>query len=331
MFEVYLGESLFHGFRQPQNRLVEMFHSGTPVTVKDHVYSQVSQDKSHLRILISTIAFGMGVNCKKIRRVIHFGPSKSIEMYVQECGRAGRDGLQSVCVLLYNGLLMYNCKYDIKQYIQLQECRRKWMMQQFECKSECSNVQLHNCCDICQSRCDCGNCSSIWSPTISADAKDQPMIMIGSLAHTPTQCLRAVTSSQKEELSRQLWSLRQRLFRDVDCTTAISCPSVLFEFNSYHIEQVVQNCHSIFTIADVLHHVEIWRDCYAVGILNVLMEVFGDITDVPDLLEMEVDITNYSDWSNIRDDSTFISMLDSKDMANYSFLIETDSSFNDTV
>ena len=37
--------------------------------------------------LICSVAFGMGVNCKKVRRVIHFGPSKSVELYVQECGR----------------------------------------------------------------------------------------------------------------------------------------------------------------------------------------------------------------------------------------------------
>ena len=60
---------------------------------------------SHLQVLIATIAFGMGVNCKGVRRVIHFGPSKNIEQYVQESGRAGRDGEDSTCIILYNGLL----------------------------------------------------------------------------------------------------------------------------------------------------------------------------------------------------------------------------------
>ena len=62
---------------------------------------------SHLQVLIATIAFGMGVNCKGVRRVIHFGPSKNIEQYVQESGRAGRDGEDSTCIILYNGLPKY--------------------------------------------------------------------------------------------------------------------------------------------------------------------------------------------------------------------------------
>lgn len=90
--------------------------------------------ESHMRVLICTIAFGMGVNCKGVRKVIHFGPSKSVEMYVQECGRAGRDGLPSTCILLYNGLLSYLCDNDMKQYLQLDGCRRKWLMSHFGCE-----------------------------------------------------------------------------------------------------------------------------------------------------------------------------------------------------
>lgn len=41
----------------------------------------------------------MGIDCKGVYRTIHFGPSKSIEAYIQETGRAGRDGNQSVAFL----------------------------------------------------------------------------------------------------------------------------------------------------------------------------------------------------------------------------------------
>ena len=60
-----------------------------------------------------TVASGMVVNCRGVHRVIHFGPSKNIECYVQECGRAGE---LSVCVLRYNGLLRANCRDYIKMY-----------------------------------------------------------------------------------------------------------------------------------------------------------------------------------------------------------------------
>lgn len=64
MFELELGPSFFWGERNPRNRLVEMMHSGSPVSVKDHVLSQFSDDSTCLRVLIATIAYGMGVNCK---------------------------------------------------------------------------------------------------------------------------------------------------------------------------------------------------------------------------------------------------------------------------
>ena len=83
---------MYYGECRPRNRIVEMYHAGTPSSVKEHVTQLMSEDCGHLRILIATVAFGMGINCKEVRRTIHFGPSKNIEQYVQESGRAGRDG-----------------------------------------------------------------------------------------------------------------------------------------------------------------------------------------------------------------------------------------------
>ena len=75
-----------------------MFTSCTDTAVKNKIISLFSKPSS-LRIVCVTVAFGMGVDCQDIRTVIHLGPPDDLESYIQETGRAGRDGLPSQAVL----------------------------------------------------------------------------------------------------------------------------------------------------------------------------------------------------------------------------------------
>lgn len=81
---------------------VAYYHGGMPQ--EDRMLIQQQFINGQLDVIACTSAFGMGINKKDVRYVIHFQFSANIESYVQEIGRAGRDGKDSIAILLYTAL-----------------------------------------------------------------------------------------------------------------------------------------------------------------------------------------------------------------------------------
>jgi ATP-dependent DNA helicase RecQ len=77
------------------------YHAGMEPERRRETQDRFSSEK--LDVIVATVAFGMGVDRSDVRCVVHAGMPKSIEHYQQESGRAGRDGLEAECVLLYSG------------------------------------------------------------------------------------------------------------------------------------------------------------------------------------------------------------------------------------
>jgi ATP-dependent DNA helicase RecQ len=79
-----------------------------------------------VRVLVGTIAFGLGINKATVRAVIHMSLPKSIEQYYQEAGRAGRDGLPADCILLWQKRDAALLAHFMKEISDSQERDRAW-------------------------------------------------------------------------------------------------------------------------------------------------------------------------------------------------------------
>ncbi|MWV44232.1 DNA helicase RecQ [Paenibacillus sp. HJL G12] len=89
------------------------YHAG--MTDDERAASQEAFLYDDIRVIVATNAFGMGIDKSNVRYVIHFSMPKNMEAYIQEAGRAGRDGEPSQCILLFSAQDIITQKFLIEQ------------------------------------------------------------------------------------------------------------------------------------------------------------------------------------------------------------------------
>ena len=143
----------------PRFRLVDMYMSCTEERVKEEIVQIFTKETSGLRVVIATVAFGMGIDSPSVRQVIHLGPPTDLESYVQETGRAGRDGQPSLALLLQRSGGAKHAERSMIDYTSNStDCRRKVLFQNFDNFSPLDTINSCSCCDICAKVCSCGDC-----------------------------------------------------------------------------------------------------------------------------------------------------------------------------
>jgi ATP-dependent DNA helicase RecQ len=95
--EVDMLYVLLRRFRIPAHR----YHGGMTATERDTEQLRFMR-RGHRTVMVATNAFGLGIDKADIRYILHYQSPASLEQYVQEAGRGGRDGKKSNCILLYD-------------------------------------------------------------------------------------------------------------------------------------------------------------------------------------------------------------------------------------
>ena len=188
------------------------YHAGLPDDVRTRNQDAFARDD--VDVIVATVAFGMGIDKSNVRLVVHRDMPKSIEAWVQEIGRAGRDGLPSDCIVQYSwaDVIGYDIFLDSIEDPELKAETRRKTVELFRlldgggCRHRAACAYFDEALEPCGSSCDACTGEGIEALVGAAGA-------VGGAARARTSSLvdLAETTPEADALFEKLRAVRKRL------------------------------------------------------------------------------------------------------------------------
>lgn len=261
----------------------DMYHSKTTEATKEKIRLDMGQTEGKIRILICTNAAGMGVNFKDINNVIHYGPPKELDTFIQQMGRAGRDNTFSQELLIYKSSHLSRVDDDIIKLIKTKEtCRRQIISNAYMNKLHCVNLPKHLCCDICELAC---KCSENLCPLMHAMKQKEPLN-----EEVASRMEREVSDEERTLVKHKLDNLHE----------ASNHESLFVQYEVTHgfsLDEILSQLQYLFTVDDIFDLTTITSHQLALQIVRILNEIFGEneMYDCVEDMEMADDDNEFDD------------------------------------
>lgn len=161
------------------------YHAGLESNLR--VKNQDGFLNENIDVIVATIAFGMGIDKPDVRFVVHYDVPKSLEGYYQETGRAGRDGIDSKCLMFFshNDISKLD-KFNKDKPIQERDNSRLLLqeMTSFAESAVCRRVQLLHYFGEAFVKEDCNNCDNCHHPTEQYEGKESVELVLQAAVAT---------------------------------------------------------------------------------------------------------------------------------------------------
>lgn len=288
-FKLELGDQVyFPPDAQPFscNMLIGMYHANTLQKHKDRVSESLFESNGTCRVVFASTALGMGVNFPDVKQVVHYGPPRHVEDFMQEIGRAGRNGEPAKSILSFTGVHLRKCEEAMKNYAKKEVCLRQTLLQKFDI-SRIPNKGTHSCCIVCHRQCQCGEkeCEVALPVFYSCETSEDDQ---------KPQMVRQVQTYQKEEL--------KELLNDYKSEQVAQCPVYLLPsetttgFSDALIKSMLERCQYISSVEDILKLTPVFKRQHALDILHMVRDVFQDFEIEVEYVDVEDDDTSAQDY-----------------------------------